>query len=613
MRISAVVLAVVALALGAATAAGQHPHPSPPRADPDAPAGAPPHWLPWEPWVLDHWLPYDERRLLALLRIDRRTLWLRLRDDREPLAVLARERGWSAARLARALVPRRGHDSAHHAMLVRRAERTLTQGHLAQHILFHTLHQEALPGAAASVFGVPAATLRALRQRDLAPLEIARLGGRSRRVVERRAVATLRAAARRGVRTGATSRRQAALVLRRQLRQLPRWLAHRRYNGPPHTEDGKLAEPLRPHALAPSISAAGDLLTFEQAQPAIPRAVAEGEIAVLARRPDGGLPGFPAAPVPGSAPCSSYASQLSADGRVAVLETSAGNRTFGKRYGNLAVVHVSLADGLRRIVSPRGAGWTSYAPSVSEDGSRVAFQVARAASGAPRAQVAVRDVPGGRLRVLAGRAEEPALSGDGRRVAVTAGGRVVVHDLRTGARRTVLPRGATEAYEPVLSHRGDLAFTAMTRQGPQVFVLRRGDREPRRLPALGAAAHDPAISPDGGLVAYSVARGLRSRSATGRPRQEVVVARADGAGSAEVVSVAADGRPAGGWSAHAAIAGAGRAVAFTSDAASLDGDADPTERVYVRDRTAGTTTRVSGDPDRSGAVAATCLAGPPVW
>src|SRR5688500_13627716 len=72
--------------------------------DSEAPAGAPPHWLPSEPWVMQHWLPYDERRLYALLEIDRGDIWRWLRDDTRSLADLARLRGWQPEALAAALV-----------------------------------------------------------------------------------------------------------------------------------------------------------------------------------------------------------------------------------------------------------------------------------------------------------------------------------------------------------------------------------------------------------------------------------------------------------------------------------------------------------------------------
>src|SRR5688500_13578112 len=116
--------------------------------DSEAPPGSPPHWLPSEPWVMQHWLPYDERRLYALLTIDRGELWRLLRDDTRSVAQLATERGWEPRILARELVrPWRGRlrEPARLRLLEERALSTLTQGHLAQHMFFHSLHQDALP------------------------------------------------------------------------------------------------------------------------------------------------------------------------------------------------------------------------------------------------------------------------------------------------------------------------------------------------------------------------------------------------------------------------------------------------------------------------------------
>src|SRR3954453_6266377 len=99
---AAVVVVLSALAAPAALAA-----------DPDAPPGSPPHWLPGEAWVSNHWLPYDERRLHRLLGVRRIDVWRQLRDDRHNLAELARRRGWRPRRLAGALVsPWRGKVSA---------------------------------------------------------------------------------------------------------------------------------------------------------------------------------------------------------------------------------------------------------------------------------------------------------------------------------------------------------------------------------------------------------------------------------------------------------------------------------------------------------------------
>src|SRR3954465_6266940 len=136
--------------------AGAAPGPGPrgsvtPSADSGAPAHAPAHWLPPEAWIYNHWLPFDETRLHALLQITRRDLWEQLRDDHRTLAQLAARRGWpDPKRLAAALVP-----AGPRAPELRgRAVRVTTQGHLAQHLFFHSLHQFAIPSEAPELFGV---------------------------------------------------------------------------------------------------------------------------------------------------------------------------------------------------------------------------------------------------------------------------------------------------------------------------------------------------------------------------------------------------------------------------------------------------------------------------
>src|SRR3954447_7216548 len=107
--------------------------------DSDAPAHAPAHWLPPQAWVYNHWLPYDEARLYRLLGITRVGLWAQLRDDRRTLAELAARHGWRDPRRLAAALAARGRErvgARRAAELEARALRTITQGHLAQHLFF---------------------------------------------------------------------------------------------------------------------------------------------------------------------------------------------------------------------------------------------------------------------------------------------------------------------------------------------------------------------------------------------------------------------------------------------------------------------------------------------
>ena len=591
--------------------------------DSEAPATAPPHWLPPEAWVYNHWIPYDEGRLYRLLRIERSDLWQQLRDDRRNVAGLARRRGWpDVDALAAALVaPWRGRvPAARLALLRSRARRTLTQGHLAQHLFFHSLHQFAIASEAPDIFGLTDARFRAVRrEQELSPLTIARLHGRSPARVEALSIGVLRERARTGVRGHAITARQAAILLRRQLTQLPRWLSQARYNGPPVTHRGRLVTKPRDYASNPALSADGASVVFEAYRQQLPQALRLGEIAVMSQRLGGGR----AAPVSRAAlpdrrgvrPRSAYNATTSGDGRLVAYESSAGNANFAKRYGRIGVLLCDLQTGRIVSVGPPRAGTHSsqsaYNPVLSADGHSLAFQAVR---GHDRAQVYVRDLRGGGT-LLASRGVpvapagstssvyEPALSRDGRLVAFTVatvparGGvgatasRVYVRDLRVGVTTAVSTGGAGFASNPALSGDGRfVAFTA-TKRGAGRPLLHLHDVRSGRTRAIttprDGAIIDPQLSAEGRTVAYTAIRGGVS---------QVLVRRLAGRGAVLVASRASgpSGAPAAGTAGDPALSADGRLVAFASDAANLAAAKhDRTRGVFVRDLVTETTTLVS--------------------
>src|SRR3954452_3725906 len=402
-------------------------------ADSDAPANAPAHWLPPEAWVYNRWLPYDETRLYRLLGITRVGLWGQLRDDHRTLAQLAARHGWpDPRRLAAALVApdaaRVGAKRA--AVLRRRALLTITQGHLAQHLFFHSLHQFAIASEAPAIFGVSDVGFRALRRAELSPLAIARLHGRSPGEVEGLAIAVLRERARTGVRAGATPSAQAARLLRRQLTQLPRWLDQARYNGPPPTYHGALVDVPRDYATNPAMSADGRHVAYEAYRQKLPLAVKLGEIAVMradlatgrtalvSRLPHGG----PTGPDPTSA----YNAAISGNGARVVFESSRGNQNFAKRYGRIGVLlaRAGRTTGLERPARGAPDSQSAYNPAISADGDHIAYQAVRGGR-----TVVVLHGPGGRSRIVV-RGErvggpsfadpfEPSLSSDGSKLVYT--------------------------------------------------------------------------------------------------------------------------------------------------------------------------------------------------
>ncbi len=220
MRARSLILILLAAATAAAPAAAAS------KPDSLAPPGAADNWLPKEGWVWMHWLPFEERELASALGTDAAGIRAHLTDDAHTLVVLAHRRHWRVKALARHLtrrfdgrVPR-----ARLALLRWRAERMLTQGHLAQHVLYHTMHGPAVPAHAPGIFGTTRETFLAARQAGLTPNEIAVRAGRDPLAARAAVLALLAAEAQRGVATRSQSRAQARLMLARQAGDLDCWM-----------------------------------------------------------------------------------------------------------------------------------------------------------------------------------------------------------------------------------------------------------------------------------------------------------------------------------------------------------------------------------------------------
>jgi Tol biopolymer transport system component/plastocyanin len=568
-----------------------------------APKGAPAHWLPPEDWVYNHWLPFDEERLYSLLGITRSDLWQQLRDDRRTLAQLAAKHGWpDARRLAAVLVaPQDG------KRLERRAERVITQGHLAQHVFFHSLHQFAIPSKAPELFGVSDAQFRTLRRAELSPLTIARLHGRSLGRAEALAIAVLRERVRAGVDSGAMPEAQGRRLLRRQLTQLPRWLGQARYNGPPPTTKGALVAVPKDYASNPAISGDGRHVAYESYRQKLPLAVRFGEIAVMRADLPAGRTAL-VSPLRDGDPVSHYNPAISADGRRISYETSAGNQNFAKRYGRISVLLTDM--GSRRTSpasSPRRAGadaQSDYNPVLAANGRREAFQAVRDG----RTAIVVRDLRSGRERIAARGAPaggarfadvfEPGLSADGTRLVFTvASGRlgkpgeatseVRVRDLRK-RRTTVVGPAHRMADDPAISPDGRwVVFTSYAGR-PRLLLHDLATGRTTRLPDGGDQVVDPVVARFGKRVAFTSIQGAHARvkawtRATGAT---TLVSRAGGTA----------GRPGNGDAGDPSISDDGRRVAFASTATNLSpGKADDARAIFVRDLNRASTDLVS-DP-----------------
>jgi Tol biopolymer transport system component len=619
------VLVLAALLLSAPQASAQ---------DSLAPKGALPHWIPNDDWVYEHWLPYDETRLYAVLGIDRGGMWRWLRDDAvHDLAQLARRRGMTAAELAdRVMAPRRsGMSQARFRTLRARAYRIIIQGHLSQHIHFHSLHQRTIQRHAQSIFGVTPARFRDLRVEEHSPLEIGRMNGRSAVTMRRRAADALRRTADHAVSGGAMTRAQARRLLRRQLAQLPRWLGQRRNNGPPRTSPaGAPIMAIADWANHPTISADGTRVAFDQYRSTIPEARSLGEIRVLvadltapvpqlieASHADGVIPGKPR---------SGYHSQLSADGRSVTFELADGNMNYAKRYGEMRVELRDLAAGATVPVSHLSGvagepSRTAYNPTVSGDGHLVAYE-ADTRDGATALWLADRVAGTSQVvgRGSAGAIYEPRLSADGRVLVFNAAdagtdGRslVFVRDVTTGT-TTLVSRasgnGASadeDAYEPSISADGRyVAFTSAAgnlgadgrRSRIWVRDVRAGTIEP--VSTGGGFAFDPSISADGRYVAWSARPAAGSDPAAAGRATVWLYDRATHTSTLISRGTGVRGATADGISVEPAVSADGTRVAFTSTAANLDRrKPGGLTGVFLRDLRTGTTTLLSTHAPRT--------------
>jgi hypothetical protein len=207
-------------------------------ADPDAPPGAPASWLPHDPWVQDHWLPYDETRLYAVLHTTRTDIlqWLGERHDRVPLTVFAREQGVPVAGLAQRLVgPRpRTMSVSLYSLLVYRAGKTLTQPHLAHHMLGHVFHVQPLNRFMRTALGLPGYELVQMhRGEGLSWAQIAQRQRLNPNTLARRILALLRETEDEGVALGQTPPSQAQRWLALQDDRFTRY-----FFGAPQAEPG---------------------------------------------------------------------------------------------------------------------------------------------------------------------------------------------------------------------------------------------------------------------------------------------------------------------------------------------------------------------------------------
>ncbi len=337
----------------------------------------------------------------------------------------------------------------------------------------------------------------------------------------------------------------------------------------------------------------------------------------------------------------SYIPAISADGRFVAFSSDATNLVSGDTNGFRDIfVHDRLTGTTERVsVSTGGteADGVSETPAISADGRFVAFYsdatnlVSGDTSGV--SEIFVHDRQTGtteRVSVAMGGAEAnggslyAAISADGRFVAfysdannlvssdTNGRGDIFVHDRQTGTtERVSITTGGIQAdgysFRPVISADGRfVAFdsdatdlvSGDTNGTTDVFVHDRqtGTTERVSVATGGTEANStsdtPAISADGRFVAF---RSFADNLVSGDTNADTDIFVHDRqTGTTERVSVATGGTEANSTSDTPAISADGRFVTFYSNATDLvGGDTNSAPDVFVHDRQAGTTERVS--------------------
>jgi Tol biopolymer transport system component len=274
---------------------------------------------------------------------------------------------------------------------------------------------------------------------------------------------------------------------------------------------------------------------------------------------------------------------LSGDGRFVAFESNAGNLVAGDTNATTDIFVRDRASGTTERVSVDSNGvegnWYSLAPSISADGRFVAFdsRASNLVAGDTNVKkdVFVHDrLTGITERVSVDSAGAEA-NGDSLNAAISADGRFVAF----GSEATNLAPGDTN-------------FTR------DIFVHDRqtGTTERVSISTAGAQPNQPCFNPvlsaDGRYVAFaSMASTLVLGDTTGLAD---VFLRDRWLGTTELVSLTSSGAQAAGNSYLPSISADGRCVAFESTATNFDSnDTNLTADIYLRDRQTGITERVS--------------------
>jgi len=282
---------------------------------------------------------------------------------------------------------------------------------------------------------------------------------------------------------------------------------------------------------------------------------------------------------------SSYAPSISANGRFVVFQSRATNLVPGDTNGFVDIfVFDRLTGQVERVSVSSGGGIQgnddSYTPSISANGRFVAFD-SDASSLIPGdtngySDVYVRDLQTDRTR----------------RITVTPGGGEANNQsydsrIAEGGRFVVFLSDATN-----LTKGDGNAFTDVFIRDRKLGVTRRVSVSSHGAAGNGDAGFAPSVSPDGRFVAFeSEASNLVPGDTNGfadvflRDRKTKTTLR---------VSVVQGNLEPDGVSQDPRVSADGRMIAFASEASNLvGGDANASEDIFVRDRAAHRTRRVT--------------------
>jgi Tol biopolymer transport system component len=279
----------------------------------------------------------------------------------------------------------------------------------------------------------------------------------------------------------------------------------------------------------------------------------------------------------------SHSAAISADGRYVAFASAATNLVPDDT--NLAVdmfVRDLVTGATERVsIGPGGtqADGRSYVPAISADGRYVAFWseatnlVAGGTAGA--IGVFVHDLVTGATRKVVG---VPAGSATSHRVAISAGGRYVAFDTKASG---LVPSDDDRLRDVFVRDR--VAHTTR-----RVSVGRHGIQ-------ANDGSSSPSMSADGRYVGFESDASNLVAQDSNNDRDVFVWNRV--AHTTRRVSVGPHGIQANHGSLEAAISSNGRYVAFASAASNLvAGDSNRDPDIFVRDRVADTTRRVSVGP-----------------